>query len=508
MTARIAAALVLLTALAACTTAAGAQNEHVVIGSKAFPESWILGEAAAILARTAGAEVEHRQNLGATEITYDALRMGAIDVYPEYTGTIREVLLHGAGGSSLDSLRGELARSGIGMSDPLGFDNSYALATTASDEQRWGLRDISDLRRLPDARMGFNHEFLGRPDGWPGLAARYGLSGREVHGVQHELALDALAHGELDVTDVYTTDAQIDRLGLRLLDDDLGFFPRYEAVLLYRIDLPTRAPHAYAAMMRLVGRVDATSMRRANGRLVLDGRSVQDAALGLLQDALGREVQLASAESPLREIARDTWQHLGLVLFALLASIAVGVPLGIAAGRSRLLGAIVTSLAGVLQTIPSLALLALLVPLLGIGAKPALTALVLYGLLPIVRSTQAGLTTIPPSITDSAEAIGLPPRARLFRVFLPMASPHVLSGIRTSAVIAVGTATLAALVGAEGLGGPILQGIALRDPTRVLEGAIPAALLALAVDGAFALASRALVPAGLRQSLTPQRPAR
>ncbi len=494
------AAAVLLVALVACTSGARAAREQLVVGSKAFPESWILGEAAAMLARTAGAEAEHRQNLGATEITYAALRSGAIDVYPEYTGTIREVLLHGAGGSSLESLRTELARSGIGMSDPLGFDNSYALATTAAAEQRLGLHSISDLRRLPDVRIGFNHEFLGRPDGWPGLVARYGLSANDVRGVQHELALEALARGELDVTDVYTTDAQIDRLGLRLLDDDLAFFPRYQAVLLYRADLPSRAPKAYGAIMRLVGLVDAPAMRRANARLVLDGRSVQEAARGLLADALGRDVLLPGADSPAAEIGRNTWKHVQLVLFALLASIAMGVPLGIAAARSRALGAIVTSGAGVVQTIPSLALLAFLVPILGIGAKPALTALVLYGLLPIVRGTQTGLTTIPASIAESAEAIGLPPRARLFRVFLPIASPHVLAGVRTSAVIAVGTATLAALVGAEGLGGPILQGIALRDPARVLSGAVPAALLALVVDGAFALASRVLVPVGLRLS--------
>jgi osmoprotectant transport system permease protein len=321
-----------------------------------------------------------------------------------------------------------------------------------------------------------------------------------VRGVQHEMALEALAHGELDVTDVYTTDAQIDRLGLQLLDDDLGFFPRYQAVLLYRTDLQARAPRAYAAMMRMVGHVDAAAMRRANARLVLDGRSVPEAARGLLADALGRDVLLAGPDSPASEIARNTWKHVQLVLFALVASILIGVPLGVAAARSRVLGAVVTSAAGVVQTIPSLALLAFLVPLLGIGAKPALTALVLYGLLPIVRGTQTGLTTIPTSITESAEAIGLPPRARLLRVFLPIASPHVLSGVRTSAVIAVGTATLAALVGAEGLGGPILQGIALRDPARVLSGAVPAAILALAVDGAFALASRIVIPAGLRVS--------
>jgi osmoprotectant transport system permease protein len=493
---RTAIALLLFALLTVASRAAA--DEKVVVGSKAFPESWILAEAAALLARGAGAAAEHAQSLGGTEITYAGLTSGHVDLYPEYTGTIAEVLLGGAHAESIDSMRRELLRRGIAMSEPLGFNDGYALATSARTAERHHLRTISDLRSAPGLHVGLTHEFLGRADGFPGLAARYGLPFADVRGVQHELALEALARGDLDVIDVYTTDAQIDHLGLRVLDDDRGFFPRYDAVFLYAADLPTRTPRAFAAMMRLVGQIDDARMRRANARLVVDGATVRGAAQGLLHDAVGVDAAEAQTQPIARDIARDTLRHLELVGASLLASVLFGVPLGILATRSRALAFAATSFAGVLQTIPSLALLALLVPVLGIGAKPALAALFFYGLLPIIRGTHVGLTTIPPAITESAEALGLSPGARLFRVLLPIASPHVLAGVRTSAILAVGTATIAALVGAEGLGGPILQGIALRDTALVLEGAIPAALLAIGVDGAFAMAARLVIPRGLQ----------
>ena len=323
-----------------------------------------------------------------------------------------------------------------------------------------------------------------------------------MRGVQHELALEAAGRGDLDVVDVYTTDAPIDRLKLRVLDDDRHFFPRYDAVFLYRTDLPSRAPRAFAAIRQLAGRIDDATMRRANARVVLDGESVGNAARAMLSDALNQTpAPPAPAASIAAEVARDTARHLWLVALSLAAAIIVGVPLGIASARSRTLSAINGGIASLLQTVPSLALLAMLIPLLGIGARPALAALFLYGLLPIVRGTETGLTTIPPAITESAEAIGLPLGARLARVLLPIASPHIMAGIRTSAVIAVGTATIAALVGARGLGDPILQGIALHDTALVLQGAIPAALLALLIDGTFLLVARfpsLIVPRGLR----------
>lgn len=139
-----------------------------------------------------------------------------------------------------------------------------------------------------------------------------------------------------------------------------------------------------------------------------------------------------------------------------------------------------------------------MIPLLGIGAAPAIAALFVYGLLPIVRNVHAGLTGIAPELLEMARALGIPERARLRSVELPLAAPAILAGIRTAAVITVGSATLGALVGAGGYGQPILAGIRLASVPLILEGAVPAALLALAVDGAFGLLARAIVSPGLR----------
>jgi glycine betaine/choline ABC-type transport system substrate-binding protein len=151
----------------------------VTVGSKGFPESWILGASLTALAEEAGAiNVTHRKNLGGTEITYQALKSGSIDVYPEYTGTITEVILKSTAARSYDDMRAALAESGLGMSDPLGFNDGYALAVSRDTAARLGLRNISDLKAHPELRLGFTHEFLGRADGFPGLAQRYGLTTR------------------------------------------------------------------------------------------------------------------------------------------------------------------------------------------------------------------------------------------------------------------------------------------------------------------------------------------
>jgi osmoprotectant transport system permease protein len=176
----------------------------------------------------------------------------------------------------------------------------------------------------------------------------------------------------------------------------------------------------------------------------------------------------------------------------------VAIPLGIFAAKFRAIGQVVLAVAGLIQTIPTLALLVFMIPLFGIGSKPAIFALFLYSLLPIVRNTYAGLGDIPPAIRESAAALGLPPGARLRRVELPMASRAILAGIKTSAVINVGTATLGALIGAGGYGQPILTGIRLDNISLILQGAVPAAVLALVVQGLFELLERVLVPKGLR----------
>jgi len=203
-------------------------------------------------------------------------------------------------------------------------------------------------------------------------------------------------------------------------------------------------------------------------------------------------------DTALQALIRNTIDHLWLVGISLAAAILLAIPLGIFAARKPGLGQTILAVVGVIQTIPSLALLVFMIPVLGIGGPPAMMALFLYSLLPIVRNTYSGLTDIPKPLLESAEAWGLPASARLRLVELPTASRTILAGIKTSAVINVGTATLGAIIGAGGYGQPILTGIRLDDLNLILQGAVPAAVLALLVQGGFELAERIVVPKGLR----------
>lgn len=478
----------------------GARLEPIVrVGSKKFCESMIVAEMAAGLAERTGARVERRHQLGGTRVLWEALLAGAVDVYPEYTGTISEEILAGQNVRGEDALRGALADRGIRMSRSLGFNDSYAIGMRAETADRLGIRRISDLRGHPDLRFGFSSEFMNRADGWPGLQARYGLPQRSVRGLDHDLAYVGLDGGTLDATDVYSTDAEIEFHGLRVLDDDLHYFPPYTAVLLYRADLAERAPAVVASVLQLEGRISEGQMRGLNARAKRQaGREPADAvAADFLADSLGVQVGV-QREGVAAQILRHTREHLTLVGVSLAAAIAVGLPLGVLAARRPALGQVVLGGAGIVQTIPSLALFVFLIPFLGLGALPAVVALFLYSLLPILRNTSAGLRDIPLPLRESAEALGLSPTARLWRVELPMASRTILAGVKTSAVINVGTATLGALIGTGGYGEPILTGIMLSDRALVLEGAVPAAIMALAAQGVFELAERFLTPRGLR----------
>jgi osmoprotectant transport system permease protein len=470
----------------------------VRVGSKSFTESVILGDIAERLIQDAGVPAVHHRELGGTQILFHALEADELDVYPEYTGTISGEILAGRMIRDEPALRRALAERGLAMSGPLGFNNTYAIGMREDVAARLGIRRLSDLRGHPELRFGFSNEFMERGDGWPGLRDRYGLPQRDVRGVDHDLAYRALASGEIQAMDLYSTDAEIRAYRLRVLVDDLSYFPSYECVWLYRADLAGRAPAALAALRRVEGRISAAEMAGMNAQAKID-RMAEDRVAA---DFVAAKFQIAAAvssETRLQRILRRLVEHVALVGISLAGGIAVAIPLGIAAARWPRLGGFILAAAGVIQTIPSLALLVFMIPWLGLGAKPALVALFLYSLLPIVRNTATGLRDIPLSLRESAEALGLPAGARLRRIELPMASRAILAGIKTAAVINVGTATIGALIGAGGFGQPILTGIRRDDiPMILFEGAIPAALLALAVQGAFDLAERYLVPKGLR----------
>jgi osmoprotectant transport system permease protein len=469
----------------------------VRIGSKSFTESVILGEIGEYLIRDAGVPVVHRRELGGTQVLFHALEANELDVYPEYTGTISAEILAGQKVQGEAALRAALAGRGVGMSRPLGFNDTYAIGMRDAVAARLGVVNVSDLRRFPDLKFGFSNEFMDRADGWRGLRARYGLPQRDVRGLDHDLAYRAIASDEIQATDLYTTDAEIKAYDLRLLRDDLGFFPSYECVWLYRSDVPARSPAALRALARLEGRINAAAMAALNARAKLDRVPEARVAADFVTTEFKIEATVRS-ETFVGLLLRRLGEHLALVLVSLAAGIVVAIPLGIVAARRPRLGTFIVGAAGIIQTIPSLALLVFMIPWLGIGARPALVALFLYSLLPIVRNTTTGLSDIPASLRESAEALGLPPHARLLRIELPLASRAILAGIKTAAVINVGTATIGALIGAGGFGQPILTGIRRDDlPMILFEGAIPAALLALAVQGLFDLAERFLVPKGL-----------
>ena len=466
----------------------------VVIGSKKFTESYVLGEIAKRTLTDAGIPVEHRQGMGGTIILWEALKGGQIDAYPEYTGTIATEILKSDSTLALNQIRDALEKLGVGMTAPLGFNNTYALVMRRSEAQRLGIRTISDLQRYPELKFGLTHEFLERQDGWRPLRQRYGLPQQNIVGIDHALGYSALVNGSIAVKDAYSTDAKIEQNDLVVLEDDLHFFPKYEAVLLFRSS--TRAD-AIAALRRLEGTLDETRMIRLNAEAERTKNYTR--AADLYFERSGRPPNSLNDSFP-HKLARWTLRHLQLAGFSLLLSVIVGIPLGIVASRGGAVGHVILGFAGVVQTIPSLALLALLVPLpfFGISVRTAVAALFLYGLLPIVRNTATGLQDIPRSLRESAVALSLSPMARLWEIYLPMASRSILSGIKTSAVINIGTATLAALIGAGGLGEPILSGLNLNDHITILEGAIPAAVLALLVQWFFDLLDRVLIPKGLR----------
>lgn len=478
--------------------AAHAQDDVLKIGSKRFTESYILGEIIRQTAIRAGTRAEHRQGLGGTGIVFAALEAGAIDVYPEYTGTIAREILDLPGNPTLEELNRALAPRGLAVAAPLGFNNTYALAMRDGQAEALGVRSISDLTAHPELRLGFGPEFIARPDGWPGVKKAYDLPQRTPPALDHGLAYEAIGAGRIDVMDIYSTDAKIERFDLRTLDDDRGFFPEYDAVLIYRSDVPRRFPDAWQALLALQGKVDASRMIRLNAAAELEGRTFAEAAREFFDDSTrltsaGRGNLWTAIWGP--GFIRLTREHLVLVFASLAVAIVIGIPLGFVAAKFPATGRGILAVVGVIQTIPALALFAFLIALMeAIGILPALVALFFYALLPIVRNTHAGITGIRASLRQAGMALGLSARDRMMLIELPLAAPTILAGVKTSAIINVGTATIAAFIGAGGYGERIVQGLALNDTTLMLAGALPAAALAILVQFAFDWLERVASP--------------
>jgi osmoprotectant transport system permease protein len=493
----------------------------IVVGSKNFEENRLLAEMFAILIETqAGVVVERKLNLAGTQICFRALRDGAIDLYPEYTGTaLVSILGEPAGASETDALqrvrRVFRERWDLWWTGPLGFENSYEIAVPRRLANRLRLRTISDLVPVADRlRAGLGYEFLEREDGYPGLQRVYGLEFADTRAFQQALKYQAAEAGEIDVLDVYTTDGRLAKHDFVLLEDDLEFFPPYAAAPLVRGAVLRERPGVAAALSTLSGVIDEERMRAWNLRLQERGVTADGVArsalveLGLLhedragaaEDASEREGTIAYMVRNRASLGRLALEHLALASTALVLGVLMAVPTGLWLERRRSSAESVIRVIAITQTVPSLALLAFFIPLLGIGVVPAVVALWVYSLFPILRNTYTGVRDADPEAVEAATALGMTPAQVLRHVRLPLAAPIILAGVRTAAVLLVGTATLAAFIGAGGLGEPIVAGLQLADTRRILSGAIPAAVLALIVDGLLALVERWTRPRGLTRA--------
>lgn len=469
------------------------QKSVIKVGAKHFNEGYILAELISQLLENDGFIVERKFNLGGTSVAFEALRTGEIDVYPEYTGTISEEILHLKDKAQLKETLA--AKYDLEISKPYGFSNSYALVIPPVLSKKSTLKKISDIIAYPELRIGFSNEFIKRRDGWENLKTVYNLP-QSARGLEHGLAYKAILENEIDLTDAYTTDGEIAKYKLVVLQDDRHFFPDYYALSLYAQKLDAGAKQV---LKKLEGLVSEKEMQEMNAKALFANKTHAEVANEFLVQKGLLNKTTNNYGYGFGDILTQSLVHLKLTLISLLLAIAFGLPLGMWLRNYPMLAKMVVYTAGILQTIPSIALLALMIPLLGIGTVPAVVALFLYALLPVLRGTITGLKAVDAQLKKVATAIGLNSKQKLWMVEMPLAMPLILTGIRTAAVISVGTATLAAFIGAGGLGEFIVTGLALNNTQLILMGAIPAAVLAVLIELFFEWIEWLLVPRHLRQ---------
>ncbi|HRI66318.1 MAG TPA: glycine betaine ABC transporter substrate-binding protein [Polyangium sp.] len=479
-----------------------AEHAGIIVASKPFTESYLLSEIIAqIIESTGETKAIRKFGLGGPQIVVDGLINGELDVDANYTGSLALAMFPNKRQLSDAELRAALHERGLRASQSIGFNNTYALAIRTETARKFALANVSDLKGHEDLRGAFTPDFLNEEDGFYRLQNVYGFHLQNTRPMQHALAYAALASREIDLTDAYTTDGALAQFDLTLLRDDREFFPKYLGVVVMREKVADCFPKTWQKLLRLEGKISDQLMTDLNAAVDVKKRTVPEVARGFLV-----QHQLVAADAPAPSTSSSThdslWsatiEHLGLVCSSLVLSCLLGIPLGILATQYKKTGQILIALTGLFQTIPSLALLCFLIPVLGIGALPTVFALFIYGLLPIAQSTTTGLFSLDPKLLETAKILGLSRGQRLRLVELPLASRSILSGIKTTAVINVGTATIAAMIGAGGYGRFITSGLAMNDVPTILRGAIPTALMAVAFHALFELSARWVIPKGLR----------
>ncbi|MCO4793888.1 MAG: ABC transporter permease subunit [Bacteriovoracaceae bacterium] len=493
------------------------EKRPIIIGSKAFSESVILGEMVALLLEEKfNHPVVRKFGLGGTKVAFDALNTGGIDIYPDYTGTGYVMILKLDGERDPDKVHEIVStefekRWGIVWSDPIGFNNTYALAVRKDDPRFKKMKSISELSgKVQDFKYAGAYEFMERKDGHPRFSKSYRLNFKtnNVISMNAGLMYSAIQDKQVDMIVAYSTDGRIKAYDLKLLKDDQMFFPPYYVALIAKKDLLDKSEplrKVYSLMAGLITEVEMTDMNDKVDRLKIDSRRVARNFLvekglltGVVEDAKIQKGFWSFAISKKDYLIKLFYEHLLLSFGALFFAVLVSLPTGVLLTRYPKSGKIIFPVINTIQTVPSLALLGFLIPFMGIGMAPAMLALFLYSLLPLVRNTYSGIQGVDKAYVEASRGIGLTNFQILFKVEIPLAMPIILAGLRTAAVIVIGTATIAALIGAGGFGDPIFRGVSTVNSNLILLGAIPAALLAIAVDKVIGWSETGLVSKGIR----------
>lgn len=495
---------------------ANENNKQLIIGSKIFTENILLAEILSLLLEEKyNFKIIRKFNMGGTKLVFDSLKNGHIDIYPEYTGTGYTMLLKRSGETNPKKtyliVKAEfLKKFQMVWSLPLGFENTYILAARKEDPRFQKFRSISQLKGHIDSfHLGVGHEFMERKDGFLNFSKKYQLHfpKDQVVTMNPALMYSALHNKKVDMIMAYSTDGRIKAFNLKTLKDDKSFFPSYEAAYLTRLNVLKTWPEIQAAFSDLENNISEKEIISLNNQVdQLDYGLPQTARNFLIKKKLlfdkTQKLQKASLIdyyiSKKKYFFKILMEHLVLIFVSLLFALCFSIPIGIWAVRNSKVEQIVFSLVNTLQTVPSIALLGLLIPFLGIGFVPAVSALFLYSLLPLIRNTFEGIKSVDRSYVEASAGMGLSAWQILIFVQIPLALPVILAGVRVATVIIVGTATLAAFIGAGGLGDPIFRGIATLDSRLIFLGAIPACLLALILDAAVAFIENLVISKGLK----------
>lgn len=495
-------------------------KEPLIIGSKKFSESIILGEIVAILLEEKFNHPTIRKlGLGGTQVALNALKNEDIHVYPDYTGTGYVMILKMDGERDpkiIHQIVGQEFKNrwGIIWSEPIGFNNTYALAVRKDDKRFKNFKNISSLSKNVDSfRYVAPHEFMERKDGHFRFAQTYALNFKEKNIISMEAGLmySAIKNKQTDMIIAYSTDGRIKAYNLRLIEDDQKFFPPYHVALLAKNKTLKQFPELRIIFNLVKGLITEKEMINMNDQVDrLKGDPNEVARNFLISKSLIKGVQqqiktdhnfFSYAISKRDYLLKLLVEHLLISFGALFFALIVSLPTGILLTRYQSLGKIIFPFINTIQTIPSLALLGFLVPIIGIGLTPALLALFLYSLLPLIRNTYAGILGVEKTYLEASRGIGLTNRQILLKVEIPLAMPIIIAGLRTASVIVIGTATLAALIGAGGFGDPIFRGVATLNSNLILLGAVPSALLAIGVDKLIGISEKFLISDGIKQKI-------